>query len=104
MMGYGACDPLAEVLVVDTVGFEEHRWGNGRGIPSGILMPYLNNAGILLSDDAEIVERFVLSQDEERLDYRLIITDPATFTEPVTRGRHWLWRPGESIQLFECVE
>ena len=88
------------------LGHSVGRWeGNSLIVStSGILMPYLNNAGILLSDDAEIVERFVLSQDEERLDYRLTITDPATFTEPVTRGRHWLWRPGETIQPFECVE
>ena len=95
-------EDLVEVVEIDPVF--QNFLANPDVIPSGILMPYLNNAEILLSDDAEIVERFVLSQDEERLDYRLIITDPATFTEPVTRGRHWLWRPGESIQLFECVE
>lgn len=70
----------------------------------GILMPYLNNAGTLLSDDAEIVERFELSRDEARLDSGLTITDLVTFTEPVSREHYWLWRAGETIQPFECVE
>ena len=88
------------------LGHSVGRWEGNSLIVSttGILLPYLNNAGILLTDDADIVERFELTQDETRLDYRLTITDPATFTEPVTRGRYWLWRPGERIQPFECVE
>jgi hypothetical protein len=88
------------------LGHSVGRWEGSSLIVSttGILLPYLNTAGILLSNDAEIVERFDLSQDETRLDYLLTITDPATFTEPVARGRYWLWRPGETIQPFECVE
>ena len=71
---------------------------------SAMLSPHFNAFGILLSDAADVEERFELSEDEARLDYQLIITDPATFTEPVTLERYWLWRPGETIKPFECVE
>jgi len=71
---------------------------------SAMLSPYFNSAGILLSDAAHVEERFELSQDNGRLNYRLTVTDPATFTEPVSLERYWLWRPGEAIQPFECVE
>ncbi len=71
---------------------------------SAILEPYFNALGILLSDAADVEERFELSQDQARLNYRLTVTDPATFTEPVSLERYWLWRPGEIIQPFECVE
>ncbi len=71
---------------------------------SAMLSPHFNAFGILLSDAADVEERFELSQDEARLDYQLIITDSATFTEPVTLERYWLWRPGETIKPFECVE
>ncbi len=88
------------------LGHSIGRWDGGSLIvtTSAMLSPYFNAAGILLSDAAHVEERFELSQDEARLNYRLTVTDPATFTEPVSLERYWLWRPGETIQPFECVE
>jgi hypothetical protein len=51
-----------------------------------------------------MLERFDLSSDERRLDYQITITDPATFIEPVTMSSYWIWRPGETIQPYECIE
>ena len=82
------------------------RWeGNSLVVStSAILLPHFNAFGILLSDEADIEERFALSLDETRLDYQMTVTDPAVFTEPVTLERYWLWRPGETIKPFECIE
>ena len=61
-------------------------------------------AGIPLSDAATIEERFELSDDQTRLHYLITVTDPATFTEPVTREKYWIWIPGVEIQPYECLE
>ena len=34
--------------------------------------------------DVDIVERFALSPDADRLDYEITVTDPATFTETIS--------------------
>jgi len=31
-------------------------------------------------------------------------TDPATYTEPLTLTRHFVWVPGLEIRLYECTE
>ena len=61
-------------------------------------------SGIPLSEDVEILERFSLSPDERRLDYEITVTDPVIFTEPVTMNSNWIWRPGESIKPYNCIE
>ena len=48
-----------------------------------------------------MVERFTLTDDQNRLDYHLTVVDPATFTEPATITGHWL-ALGEEIAPFEC--
>jgi hypothetical protein len=35
---------------------------------------------------------------------REIVTDPATFTEPLELKRSWVWRPGETVRPYNCVE
>jgi hypothetical protein len=64
----------------------------------------LGRDGIPLSENVRMLERFDLSSDERRLDYQITITDPATFIEPVTMSSYWIWRPGETIQPYECIE
>ena len=65
-----------------------YRWFNGTGIPLG--------------PDATTEERFMLNADGSRLDYTMTVTDPATFTAPVTLRKAWEWRPGEQIRPYEC--
>ena len=64
---------------------------------------YFNTLGIPLSQSAEMVERFILREGGARLDYLLIVTDPATFTEPVELEKHWIWRPEIDRQPYECT-
>jgi hypothetical protein len=69
---------------------------------SSILAPQFS-AGIPLSASALVEEHFVLSDDHTRLNYRVIVSDPPTFTEPVTREKYWIWMPGVEIQPYECT-
>ena len=64
---------------------------------------YFDSVGIPLSEEAEIVERFMPSEDGARLDYQLMVTDPSTFTEPVELGKHWIWRPEIEVEPYECI-
>lgn len=65
--------------------------------------PFFDDIGTPLGEDAEIVERFSLSADETRLNYTITITDPDTFTEPVTLEGYWVWVPGEEIKPYNCT-
>jgi hypothetical protein len=65
---------------------------------------YFGTAGIPLSEDAKIAERFSLSTDERRLDYEITVTDPSTFTAPVTQNSFWVWRPGETVNPYNCID
>ena len=57
-----------------------------------------------MSANAEILERYTFSADENRLDYEITVIDPATFTEPVTMNSHRIWRPGETVKPYNCIE
>jgi hypothetical protein len=63
---------------------------------------FFNSAGIPLGRDAAIEERFTLNADGSRLDYTMTVTDPATFTAPVTLRKWWEWRPGEQVRPYNC--
>jgi hypothetical protein len=75
------------VLVVSTTAIG-YRWLNGSGIPLG--------------PDATLEERFALNPDGSRLEYTMVVTDPSTFSSPVTLRKAWEWRPGEELRPYEC--
>ena len=64
--------------------------------------PYFDQSGIPQSPEADLLERFTPSEDGTRLEYSLTVTDPATFTEPVTLQKYWTWRPDAQVRPFEC--
>ena len=64
--------------------------------------PYFDNAGTPLSEDAEIVERFSLSEDQTRLDFEVSVTDRATFTQPAILRGYWL-ALGDIVARYNCV-
>jgi hypothetical protein len=76
-----------ETLVVTTTNIG-YRWFNGTGIPLG--------------PGAALEERFTLNDDGSRLEYTMTVTDPATFSSPVTLRKEWEWRPGEQVRPYEC--
>ncbi|MGI9259689.1 MAG: DUF6152 family protein [Gammaproteobacteria bacterium] len=88
-----------------SLGYSRGHWEGDSLVvlTSAILDPHYQ-AGIPLSDSVEVEERFDLSDDGTRLDHRLTVTDPGTFTAPVTRERYWTWIPGIQIMPYECTD
>ena len=68
---------------------------------SRINSPYLGFTGISLSEDVEVIERYMLSEDQARLDFLFTVTDPEVFTGPATYEYYWL-ALGETFELYEC--
>lgn len=71
---------------------------------SGISYPHFDKTGIPQTDAVRYVERFVVSPDGSQLNYSAVVTDPATFTEPVELTKTWVWRPGEEVRPYNCIE
>ena len=85
-------------------GFSVGHWEDENTLvirTSRINFPYLGTSGIPLSEDAEVVERYTLSEDQTRLDFHFTITDPEFFTEPATYEYYWL-ALGEEFGQYDC--
>ena len=77
-----------DTLVVDTVGFADHRspYGSGTGIPSGA--------------QKHVVERYNLSEDGGHAFVDIVLEDPEYLAEPVTATFVWRYSPYfEMLQL-----
>ena len=86
------------------LGYSTGRWEEGSLIVTTrhANWGYFDVVGIPLSENPEIVERFTLNDNGARLDYTLTVTDPGTFTEPVTLSKFWAWYPEITVEPFEC--
>ncbi len=87
------------------LGYSTGRWeGNSLVVTTtDIDWPYFDDAGTPQSPLISSVERFTLSDDERRLDYEVVITDPETLLEPLVLSWHWDWVPGEALQAYGCT-
>jgi hypothetical protein len=56
------------------------------------------------SRSIRLVEHFVMNESEDRLDYRLVVTDPETFTETLEFTRFWVWQPDIRVEPYNCEE
>ncbi len=88
-----------------SLGHSMGRWQDGSlwVETDNINYPYFNRVGVAQSTEVTTSERFTLSDDGLRLDYELSITDPNTFTEPVTWGTYYVAGSGEVIKPYECT-
>ena len=85
------------------LGYSVGRWEGGTLVveTTRVSWPYFDNIGTPQSDSVSYVERFTPGEDGRRLNYRLVVTDPATFTEPAVYERYWL-DLGEDLQRYDC--
>lgn len=100
-------DPAASASGPRTrMGFSKGRWEGGVLIveTTHVTPERLDNLGTPFSEDMHLVERFTLSEDETRLDYTIVVTDPFTFTEPFEQSRYWSWRPEIIVGSYACDE
>jgi hypothetical protein len=65
--------------------------------------PYFDQLGIPQSDQSELFERFTPTENGARLDYRLTVTDPVNFSEPVVLEDYWIWVPEIERLPYECA-
>jgi hypothetical protein len=86
------------------LGVSTGRWEGAALVVATTAIDYrfFNSSGIPLGRDAAIEERFTPNADGSRLDYTMTVTDPATFTAPVTLRKWWEWRPGEQVRPYDC--
>lgn len=87
------------------LGYSVGRWQGGSLLveTANINYPYFNRVGVAQSGRVTTSEIFTLSENGERLDYQLSITDPETLSEPVTWSTHFLSGQGEEIKPYECT-
>jgi len=78
-----------DVLVVDTVGYNERFWLTREGIPH--------------TENLHLIERFT-RQDSDMLKYEVIIDDPGVYTQPWTGGFYARWQGGEEMYEFMCQD
>lgn len=69
-----------------------------------ISWPYFSQMGIRQSADIVLEERFTPVEQASRLNYKLIATDAAIFTEPVVLEKYWIWDPSVEVVDFHCTE
>ena len=101
-----AANANVDSLPKTLLGRSRGRWeGDTLVVTTGrIDWPYFDPSGIPQGPASTIVERFTPTADGTRLNYTMVITDPSTFTEPVELRRSWVWRPGEVVRPYNCVE
>ncbi len=66
--------------------------------------PHFYGDGTPQSRSIRLTEYFTLSESEDRLDYRVIVDDPETFTEIREFTRYWAWRPDLAVEPYNCQE
>jgi len=101
-----AGDQDAEAHRGTPLGYSVGHWEDNMLVvtTSGIDWDIFDDLGTPQSDLITTVERFTLSEVEDRLDYEIVVTDPETLLEPLVIAWHWNWVPGESLEVmpYEC--
>ena len=93
-------DSDAPTLLGNSIG---HWEGESLVIETTNIEPdVIDTHGTPASFSMELVERFTPSVDGNRLDYRVTITDPETYTQPFEVERHWIWRPEIAVRPYAC--
>jgi hypothetical protein len=98
----------------DAVAPDEHtQFGFSRGHWEGdtlvvetdhIAAGYFSMDGVPQSDRISVVERFIPSENYNRLDYRITITDPVYLAESFDLTRYFVWLPANSVHPYECLD
>ncbi len=88
------------------LGYSVGRWEDDRTLvvtTTHMNWGYLDGYGLPMSTAAEMVGRFELSRQGDRLDYSMTFTDPENLVEPMTFGKHWVWYPDAEVGAYDCL-
>ena len=64
--------------------------------------PHFDKTGIPQTEAVRNLEHFSVNEEGSRLEYRVTVTDPTVFTEPVVMTKAWVYRPGETVNPYDC--
>ncbi len=101
-----SADNLPEARPATPLGHSIGHWEEGTLVvrTTEIDYPYFETrGGTPQSPSIELTERFSLSDNDTQLHYEITVTDPETFTRPVTGSKTWVWTPGLELAPYECV-
>ncbi len=95
----------AATLEPSHLGVSVGRWEGNTLIvdTTQVAFPLLDGEGTPMSENASLVERYSLSEDEQSLRYEVIVTDPEYLQEPAIWENTWVYRPGVEVRPFECT-
>jgi len=87
------------------LGYSVGRWeGNALVVTTTrINWPHFGRIGIPQTEAVEVIERFIVIDNGNRLDYQLTVSDPGVLLESFSWEAHWAWRPGEQVNRYECT-
>lgn len=88
------------------LGYSAGRWEDERTLvvtTTRMSWGHFDGQGVPVTPETEMVERFSVSPQGDRLDYSVTFTDPAVFTEPVTLAKYWVWYPDAVVGTYECL-
>lgn len=88
-MGYSVGRWEGDVLVVETIGFNDKTWLDGSGHPH--------------SEEMRLTERFT-RRDFGHLDIAVVIDDPKTYTKPLTYVQPQVFMADTDLIEFVCAE
>ena len=97
-------DQVPNGTVSSLLGYSLGNWeGDTLVVQTSLVdFPYLDDEGTPLDEEAEMVERFTVSEDGSRLHHEIVISDPRNLVEPVIVDGFWSWIPGAEIRPYGC--
>ena len=100
-------DPAAnpEAQPATPLGYSVGNWEGDTLVvrTTRVSWPYFNESGSIPQSEAVAIdERFTVGADD-RLVYEIVVTDPATFTAPVSARFVLGWRPDVVVEPYECI-
>lgn len=99
-------DPVADAVPATDLGYSTGRWVDDtlEVRTTRVSWPYFDDAGTPQTENVEILERFTVSADGDRLEYSMTVTDPASFVEPVNLSWYWIDIGEEMVPLQLCPD
>lgn len=79
-----------DVLIVDTIGFADHRSPYQNGIPSGA--------------EKHVVERYHLGDDGTTVTVDMMLEDPEYLASSLTDTMDWIYAPDQQLLKWDCDE
>ena len=101
-MGDNVADP--ETIPLSKLGYSVGRWEGETLVvdTSRISWHYFDRSGAPQTPNVKVNERFTVQEDGNRLETIMTVDDPATLVEPFVFTLGYEWKPGDTVNPYEC--